>query len=234
MTRQTSARVAGATYLLYIALALPSMVLYGRATRGADAGARLARIAQHSADMRLAVVLTMLTAFVAIALAVGLYGITRDEDHELAVFALCCRAGEGMINAIAAVGMLALLTIATAAGGDTLDPAPARGAAMVLMHQNWGWFGAFLFAAGSTAFSWLLLRGRMIPIGLARLGVVASVILDVGLPLQIAGLAGGAVTQLMWIPMAAFEIPLGIWFLVKGVRPIAPLATNADSTAERR
>lgn len=26
-----------------------------------------------------------------------------------------------------------------------------------------------------------------------------------------------AITQLMWLPMAAFEIPLGLWLLVKGV-----------------
>jgi hypothetical protein len=28
----------------------------------------------------------------------------------------------------------------------------------------------------------------------------------------------GPVTQLMWLPMAAFEIPLGLWLLIKGVR----------------
>jgi len=35
------------------------------------------------------------------------------------------------------------------------------------------------FAVGSTLFSWLLLRGRMIPVTLASLGVVASVMLVV-------------------------------------------------------
>ena len=53
---------------------------------------------------------------------------------------------------------------------------------------------------------------------LAWLGVVASVLLVVGLPLQLAGLLTGPVTQLLWIPMAAFEIPLGFWLLIKGVR----------------
>lgn len=204
--------------MLYIALAFPSMVLYGRATRGSEVAARLAQIAAHANDMRMAVILTMLTAFVALGLAVGLYGITRSEDHELAVFALCCRAGEGMINAIAAVGMLALLTIGTAGASDALDPATARGAATVLMRQNWGWFGGFLFAMGSTVFSWLMLRGRVIPVGLAWLGVIASVILDFGLPLQIAGVLRGMPAQLMWLPMAAFEIPVGFWLAVKGVR----------------
>jgi NADH:ubiquinone oxidoreductase subunit K len=58
----------------------------------------------------------------------------------------------------------------------------------------------------------------MIPVALAWLGVLASVLLVVALPLQLAGLLRGPVTQLMWIPMAAFEIPLGLWLIVKGVR----------------
>jgi hypothetical protein len=76
---------------------------------------------------------------------------------------------------------------------------------------------ATLFAVSSTLYSWLLLRGRMIPIALAWLGVVASVLLVVTLPLQLAGFGRGPATQLVWLPMLAFELPLALWLLVKGV-----------------
>lgn len=83
--------------------------------------------------------------------------------------------------------------------------------------------GAIYFAVGSLLFSWLLLRGRMIPIALARLGVFGSGLLAVVLPLQRAGLFAGAlnwasgVTWFMWLPMLVFELTLGAWFIVKGV-----------------
>jgi hypothetical protein len=83
--------------------------------------------------------------------------------------------------------------------------------------------GAIFFAVGSTLFSWLLLRGRMIPVALAWLGVVASALLVIILPLQRAGLVGGptswssSVTWLMWLPMLVFEIALALWLIVKGV-----------------
>ena len=48
--------------------------------------------------------------------------------------------------------------------------------------------GAIYFAVGSTIFCWLLLRGRMIPVALAWLGVFASLLLDVILLLQRGGL----------------------------------------------
>ena len=76
---------------------------------------------------------------------------------------------------------------------------------------------ATFFAVGSTLFSYLLLRGRMIPIALAWLGVVASVLLVIGLPLQAAGFLSGPIAKIMWLPMLAFEVPLGLWFITKGV-----------------
>jgi hypothetical protein len=80
------------------------------------------------------------------------------------------------------------------------------------------------FAVGSLLFCLLLLRGRVIPAGLAWLGVIASALLVVILPLQLAGLLGGSmswgasITWLVWLPMLGFEVPLALWFMVKGVR----------------
>ncbi len=91
---------------------------------------------------------------------------------------------------------------------------------------------AIFFAVASTIFCWLLLRGRMIPVALARLGVVASLALVVILPLQRAGLWGGATswsasaTWLVWLPMLVFELTLAGWLIIKGAsaparRPVA-------------
>jgi hypothetical protein len=57
----------------------------------------------------------------------------------------------------------------------------------------------------------------MIPVALAWLGVLASLLWVVGLPLPFAGVIRGSVTWLMWIPMAAFETPLALWLIIKGV-----------------
>jgi hypothetical protein len=79
------------------------------------------------------------------------------------------------------------------------------------------------FAVSSMLFCWLLLRGRMIPVPLAWLGVLGSVLLVVILPLQLAGLVGGpmawsaSITWLVWLPMLVFEVALALWLLIKGV-----------------
>jgi hypothetical protein len=181
MTRQSNARVAGFTYLLYIALAFPAMVVAG-------------------AHPRLASVLGLLSSVNALVLAVALYGVTRQVDRDLALLAMACRIGEGVL-----------------------------GAAGIEMAK-----GAFFFAVGSTIFCWLLLRGRIIPVALAWLGVAASVLLVVLLPAQLGGLIGGRIAQAMWLPMAAFEIPLGFWFLIKGAHEYQAVGSPATSEETER
>ena len=93
---------------------------------------------------------------------------------------------------------------------------------------------AIFFAVGSTLFSWLLLRGRMIPVALAWLGVLASVLWVVVLPLQLAGVLPNSVTWFIYLPMAAYEILLGLWLLIKGVAMptpnVAPLLESSQPT----
>jgi hypothetical protein len=67
----------------------------------------------------------------------------------------------------------------------------------------------------------------MIPIPLAWVGLVASVLLVIGLPLQAAGFLSGPITMIMWLPMLTFELPLGLWLIIKGVATPARAAQSA-------
>jgi hypothetical protein len=175
MSLTTHARIAGLTYLLYIALEFPTMFLK---------------------DKDLSAMLNLLGSANAIVLAVALYGVTRTVVPDLAFLAMAFRLGEAITGATES-------------------------------HTR----GPFFFALGSTIFCYLLLRGRQIPIALAWLGLAASVLLVVLLPAQAAQLIHKPVTDLMWIPMAAFEIPVGFWLIVKGAR--APQGELLAPTAAR-
>lgn len=167
MTVTTNARIAGLTFLIYIAAGIASLVLAGNAPATA--------------------VLSMVTSFSALVLGVTLYAITREQDRDLAMLGLTCRV---------------------------IEAAPGH--------------GEIYFAVASAVFSSLLLRGRMIPVVLAWLGVTASVLLVMLLPLQAAGLFGGPrawsspVTWAVWLPLLVFEVWLALWFLIKGVATPAP------------
>ncbi len=176
--------------------------------------AKLSTLALHANDVRLAAVLTLLGCFSALVLAVTLYALTREQDPDLALLALTCRVGEGVIGAVSIPSMLGLLGLATAAGANAADSVAAQ--ALVTFTLEPAPIAAIFFAVGSTVFSWLLLRGRMVPVWLAWVGVLGSAVLVVGLPLQLARVLTAPVTQLMWIPVAVFELVLAVWLMIKG------------------
>lgn len=220
MTRTTNARLAGFTFLAYIATGIASMVLFGQAAAGANAAASLASIAQHATAVRLTAVLTLLTFFEAIVLGVTLYALTRDEDLDLALLGLCCRVGEGVLGAASAVSTMQLLSVAVASSTSTVPDAAAAtalGASLLRQGGSSTAIGATCFAVGSTLFSYLFLRARSIPVPLAWLGVLASVLLVVALPVQLAGFLPASLAWPIWMPMLAFEVTLALWLLVKGV-----------------
>jgi hypothetical protein len=223
MTRKTNARLAGFMFLFYVAVALPGSILFERATGATGIPAKLEGIAQQVPQVHLAIVLSLVTIFIAWTLAVTLYSITRDQDRDLAMLAMSCRLGEGVLAPIQTLPMLGLLWLATA-GAEMAGPDAAAAyalGALLLKVRVWGYLlGATVFAVGSTLFSYLFLRARSIPLWLAWLGVFASVLLVVALPAQLVGLVKSPVDFYIWMPMLVFEVTLALWLLIKGVAPL--------------
>jgi hypothetical protein len=219
MSRASNARLAGATFLFYIAVAFPDMLLFGRATAGKNTAEKLASIAQHASDLHLAVVLTMLSGLSALVLGVTLYAITRDEDQDLAMLAMACRIGEGILGVVGIPATLGLLWLASRPGNvDSLEVQTL--ASFVLKRTPLA--GAWFFSVGSTIFCWLLLRGRIVPTWLSWIGVLGSTLLVVTIPMQLAAVIGSPFTELVWAPMAVFEISVAFWLIFKGAAMPAP------------
>lgn len=218
MTRKTNARLAGCAFLIYIAAAFPSAVLFRQATSVAGIAGKLAQIAQAPDALRVTVILSLISAFSALVLGVSLYGITRAQDHEFALLAMACRVGEGIVNAILTLGTVLLLSLATGLpAADTAGSAAtnALGKLLLTVRDSGTSVSAILFAVGSTIFSLLLLRGRLIPSSLAWLGAVSSALLVAVLPAELAGFID-PVSFLIWMPMLAFELTIAVWLLIKG------------------
>jgi hypothetical protein len=217
VTPALNARVAGATVLVYIAAGVSGMAV--------------------PLNGLLTVILSLVMCFSAIVLGVTLHALTRDVDPDVAFIGLACRVAEGILGAMFLSATIALRT--QSAAGES-DPGAHAVSAWVASARSLNIIVvATFFAVGSTLFCWLFLRGRIIPVALAWLGLLASILLVVALPLQLAGILRGPVAQAIWMPMLAFEVPLGLWLLVRAAafRPIAPpldgLSTPATDAVVR-
>jgi len=218
MTRTQNARVAGFTFLIYIGAAMTEMVLSRRATAGEGTAARLASIAEHVSDLRAAFLLDLVGCCCALVLAVTLYAITCDQDPDVAMLALTFRVAEGVVGVVSLPNALGRLWLATAGGPGAPDPASVNALGAVMLKLP-GWstnIGATFFAVGSTLFAYLLLRGRIVPAPLAWLGLLSSILVIACLPLEAIQVLRGPVTELMWLPILAFELTFALWLIVKG------------------
>jgi hypothetical protein len=220
MTRKANARLAGFTFLLYIAVGLAAMALDQRATMGEGIAGRLANLAAHATAYRTTLVLTVLMGLCALVLSVTLHALTREEDAELAKLAMFCRVGEGLVGLAgipAALGLVKLATSEAAAPGTDTAGTAALGGYLLSVGDGNALVCSILFAVGSTLFCWLFVRARLIPSVLAWLGVFASVLLVVALPAQLGGALVGPATGYVWMPMLLFEVAFALWLMIKGV-----------------
>ncbi len=126
MTRTMNARIAGFAFLLYIAIGIAGMVLSRRWSGGEGIAAKLASMAAHASDVRIALVLVLFTGLAALVLGVSLYALTRDEDRDLAMLGLSCRVAEGVIGGLSIQRSLGLLWLATVAGANAPDSQAAQ------------------------------------------------------------------------------------------------------------
>lgn len=218
MIRARNARVAGFTFLFYIAVGIGGVITCNLATSGSTTADRLTSVAAHPVSVTLSFICLLLTILCALILGITLFALTRQQDLDLARFAMSCRFLEAAINAFPAIALLALISLAT--GNETASAeASTRDAIASLLLKVQGWStptSATMFAIGSAIYCALFLRGRLAPAWLMRLGLIASILLIVVEPLEAARVVGGLIAAIVWLPMLAFEAPFGIWLLVTG------------------
>jgi hypothetical protein len=219
-SEQYAARVAGFMFLFLIATVIASSVLIG-GVEDDEISQTLRNVSDNSFRVRLGVLFLIVGGISTLILAAALYAVTKHQDRNLAILALSCRAVEAGLYAIGIISALTLLSLSErTTTASTAEPTAAYIPGDIVSDVNaWGTnVGAAFFAVGSLLYSYLLLKARSIPVALSVLGVIASLILIAGVPLQTA--SGQATAQgtpaVIWIPMIIFEISTGLWLLVRG------------------
>jgi hypothetical protein len=82
--------------------------------------------------------------------------------------------------------------------------------------------GFVFLGAGSTIFAWLLFKSRYVPRWLAGWGMFASPLLALGsLATLLSPWFAAKASMASMVPMFFYEVPLGLWFLLKGVKVTA-------------
>lgn len=198
----------------------------------ADPARTAANIAADEGFVRVGLAFDLVTTAGTVALVVGLYSVLKPAGRDLALLALCWRLIENSVLAALTFASFAALTLLDGgAYARGLDPAQVNDLVYALLKvQVWGFQFGFLFLGlGQAAFSYLWWKSRYIPRWLAGLGLVASSIMAiVALGIIAWPPLYALLTMAYMAPMGLYEIGLGFWLLIRGVRldGVAPAATR--------
>jgi Domain of unknown function (DUF4386) len=217
---QYAARLAGFMFLFLIATVISSSILLSGVEGNNAISDTFRNISESTLRVRLSVLMLIVSSISTFILAAMLYAVTKHQDKNLAILALSCRAAEAALYAIGIISVLTLLSLSegTSSSGNELTSTHAIGN---VVSNAWSMstnIGATFFAVGSALYSYLFFKARSIPVLLSLVGLVASITLIVGVPLQTAAghnTVDGA-SAAIWIPMFIFEISTGFWLLIKG------------------
>jgi hypothetical protein len=225
-----TALAAGALYLITFVTSIPARVLFGPVRNDPNY-----ILGSGAADTQVlfAGLLDVLLAFSCIGTAVALYPVVKRQNHGIALGFVGSRTLEAAIIMIGAVALLSVVTMRQAgAGAEALGTSHA----LVAMY-NW----TFLFGPGFMAVVNAFLLGSL----MYRSGLVPRIIPLVGLigaPLLFASdlaVLFGLWTQMSLpagiatVPIALWEVSLGVYLVAKGFRP-SPITAEMDAAVSRR
>jgi hypothetical protein len=215
------AKTVGALYLFAMAVSIFGESVRGRFILPHDAVQTASNIAASEALFRLSIAGDLIIYVCDIILFWGLYVILQRVNKHVALLAVFFRLVETAILSVTT--LTAFIALRLLSGADYLravDTAQLQALARgFLSVYGIGLSIGFVFLGlGSAVFSYLWLKSRYIPRGLAGLGLFASLLMAImSLVTMVFPVVWDRVGMAYMMPMGLYEVSLGFWLLIKGI-----------------
>ncbi len=222
------ARAAGIFYLLTFASSIPALILIGPILN--DTG--YVTSAGHDTRVIWGCLLDAVNALTAVGSAVAVYSVVKRQNGSMALGFVTSRLVEAAVVMIGVVSLLAVVTMRQDFAGSGADAASVTVTANALVDvRNW----TFLFGPGlmpvlnAVLFGTLLYRSHLVPRIIPAVGLIGAPLLFTAFTANLFGAFDqvSAASFLLTLPIAAWELSVGIWMTFKGFRPEAVAALEA-------
>ena len=222
------ALVAGVFYLITF-ISIPTLALYGPVKNHRD---WILGSGNHTGVL-VGGFLEVIVALAGIGTAVTLYPVVKRQNESAALGFVTARVLEAVMIFTGVVSLLSLVTLRQALGGAA--GANAAGLVTSASHvavYNW----TFLLSQSlMPAFNALLLgsvmyRSRLVPRIIPVVGLIGAPFLICTVIVTLFGGMKLGSPQFAAVPVAAWELSLGVWLVVKGFRP-SPITAAIDATS---
>lgn len=222
-SQRKAANVVGAVYLFGFTAVFDEFYVRGRLIVESNAAETARNIIAHERLFRIGIAIDLIEMASIVVLATALFVVLKAVDQNLALLATFWRLTEAAILVVTTLSSCDVLRVLS--GADYLRALEADRlhalASIYLGAHGAGYNTADMFLGlGSTVFAYLWFRSGYIPKVLAAWGVFSSLLVAIcTLTFVIFPHFEDIADPVCYVPIAIFELTMGFWLLIKGLRP---------------
>lgn len=234
-SQRTAAKVAGLSYLFsFVIVVFANYVLLNPLIVPRNAADTAHNILAHQTQFRIALTLFLTYSIGAVVLAGALYIILKPINPLLAFLGALFRVVFAMSWLLSAISSLnALRLLRSTPYLQMFEPDRLQALARVTIASTFDdyYVGLPFFGLAATVCAWLWWKSDYVPRGLSIFGVIASgwCVFCAMVYLIFPDFNKIVNDYIFDTPMALFELVVSLWLLVKGLRPAAPIHSQAGA-----
>jgi hypothetical protein len=234
MNSNQSAKIVGVLFILAAVTAIIGLTLYNPILKGPD---YLMKGSEHANQVILGALMELILVVSAVGTATTMFPFLRKYNETIALWHVCFRFLEAVIITVGIISVLSLLTLSrefVASGASDTASFQASGTLLKAVHDWTFLLGpAFMLGINTMMYSYVFYKSKLVPRFIPILGMAGATLIFI----EALFVMFGVIQQIsVWgtilaLPVAANEMILAVWLIVKGFNESALASMSVDKKA---
>lgn len=217
-SNKKAAKIVGVLFILAAVTAVIGLILYNPILKGPD---YLITGYEHANQVVLGALMELILVASAIGTSTTMFPILRKYNETIALWHVCFRFLEAVIITVGVISVLSLLTLSRefAAGGVDIASFQASGTVLKAIHDWTFLLGPnFMLGINTMMYSYIFYKSKLVPRFIPLLGITGATLVFIAALLEMFGIIqqASAWGGILALPVAANEMILAVWLIVKG------------------
>jgi hypothetical protein len=214
-----NAKIIGVLYIVAAITSVIGLLLYDPILNDPN---YLVAGAENQNQIILGAFFELVLACCAIGTCIMLYPYLRKHNESIALGYVCFRFFEAIIIVIGILSVLSILALSVefvSLADPSIAAYQASGTFLLAIHKWTFILGPnFMLGINTMMYSYLLYRSKLVPRFISIMGLIGATSISIAAMLEIFGVIEqiSAWGGLLALPIAAFEMTLAVWLMVKG------------------
>jgi hypothetical protein len=229
-SNRKSAIIVGVLFIIAAVMAIFGLHLYDPILKGPD---YLIKGSEHANQVILGALMELILVVSAVGTATTMFPILRRYNETIALWHVCFRFLEAVVITVGIISVLSLLTLSrefVAAGAPDTASFQASGTVLKAIH-DWTFLLGPLFMLGinTMMYSYIFYKSKLVPRFIPILGMTGATLVFICALLVMFGVIEQVSTwgAILALPVAANEMILAVWLIVKGFNESALASMSA-------